>query len=82
MLHPVVGVFIGVSSLALVFVCAVTLAIYLLPTIVGYFRKVEGLPYIFLLNLLLGWSGIMWFICLAWAFLGPQWHTYIRFRRG
>ncbi len=41
------------------------LAIYFLPTIVGYHKK--NATAIFLLNLLLGWTLVGWVVALVWA---------------
>ena len=40
---------------------------YFLPTIVAANRKHHSTPAIFMLNLLLGWSGLFWLIALVWA---------------
>ena len=44
-----------------------SLGFYLLPSIVAAAREHRnGVP-IFILNLLLGWTGVVWVGCLAWA---------------
>jgi len=41
--------------------------LYLLPTVVAMARSHHQAPAIFLLNLLLGWSGLGWIMALVWA---------------
>jgi hypothetical protein len=45
------------------------LLLYFAPTIVAIMRKdVPSRKPIFLVNLLLGWTFIIWVVCLVWAF--------------
>lgn len=46
---------------------AAGIAIYFLPTIIGFKRNQPNKTSIFLLNLFLGWSLIGWVISLVWA---------------
>lgn len=46
---------------------AVGIAVYLLPAIIAGIRGHASAWGIFALNLLLGWSGIVWIIALIWA---------------
>ena len=46
---------------------ALLCAIYLLPSILAAVRGHASAWGIFILNLLLGWSGIVWIIALVWA---------------
>lgn len=40
--------------------------LYFLPAVVASARKVRGFE-IFAVNLLFGWTGIGWLLCLVWA---------------
>lgn len=51
---------------AIIFI-AVFCAIYLLPAIIAGFRGHASAWGIFALNLLLGWTGLVWIIALIWA---------------
>lgn len=42
-------------------------AFYFLPTLIVFLRQHKNKLAVFLLNLLLGWTGIGWVISLAWA---------------
>ena len=46
---------------------ALACAFYLLPAIIAAFRDHPSGWGIFVLNLLLGWSGIVWIVALIWA---------------
>ncbi len=46
---------------------AIAIAVYLLPSIVARRRKHHQRLAIFMLNLLLGWSGLGWIVALIWA---------------
>lgn len=48
-------------------IVAVSLALYMLPTIVGAARQRHNLLAIGVLNLLLGWTLIGWVVALVWA---------------
>jgi hypothetical protein len=56
-----------VGGLLLVALCFIGLAIYLLPSIIGFKSKKRNAGAIFALNLLLGWSFIGWVLALVWA---------------
>lgn len=45
---------------------------YFLPFIIADCRKVKAGGSIFLLNLLLGWTTIFWFVALFWAITGER----------
>jgi len=53
------------EGIAYALLFAIGLAIYFLPTLVGWKKK--NVIAIFTLNLLLGWSVIGWVIALVWA---------------
>jgi hypothetical protein len=43
------------------------IALYFLPTIIGYLRKKENSTAILIVNLFLGWTFIGWVVALVWA---------------
>lgn len=52
-----------------IFWLAVLAAIYFLPAIVAALVKNPQAGAIFILNMLLGWTGIGWVVALVWAFV-------------
>lgn len=42
-------------------------ALYWLPTLIAWRRRVPNLVSIMIVNVLLGWTVIAWIVCLAWA---------------
>ncbi len=42
-------------------------AFYFLPTLIAFLRQHKNKLAIFLLNLLLGWSGLGWVVSLVWS---------------
>jgi len=46
-------------------------AIYMLPSMIAHNEKRDNEKRIFMVNLLLGWTVIGWFIALAWAMSAP-----------
>jgi len=46
---------------------ALSIICYMAPTIVAYRRWHNKILYIFLANLILGWSGIIWIVMLVWS---------------
>lgn len=44
--------------------------IYILPMMVAFHRRHESYTVIFLMNLLMGWTGFVWLVCLIWAVVG------------
>lgn len=62
------------QTMAVVMFGLVFLAIYLLPALIAVKRDHHYRIAIFALNLLLGWSGIVWIICLVWSlsYAGPR----------
>jgi hypothetical protein len=59
-----------VFIIAIVLGLAAVLAIYFLPTIVARAKKHPNRRAIFWVNLLLGWSGVGWFVAMLWAIVG------------
>jgi Superinfection immunity protein len=53
----------GVKVVAL----AITGVVYVLPSLIGYFRGVRNLGSVVLINLVLGWSFIGWLVALGMA---------------
>lgn len=53
------------SVIGLVFLCAIGVAVYFLPSIIG--SKKKNATAIFLLNLFLGWTFIGWVVAVVWA---------------
>lgn len=47
----------------------VSVVLYILPMMIAFHRRHENYTAIFLINLLLGWTGIVWVICLVWSFI-------------
>lgn len=45
----------------------VILALYMLPTLVAFKRGHESLYGITIINIALGWTGVMWLGCMVWA---------------
>lgn len=41
--------------------------LYLLPALISFLRRNRNYPAVFLLNLLLGWTGIGWVVALVWS---------------
>ena len=39
----------------------------LVPTVIAIYRRHPQTLPIFIINLLLGWTGIVWVVCLAWS---------------
>jgi len=48
---------------------ALVLAGYMLPSLIGWMRGISGLPSLFILNLLCGWTLVIWLGCLVLAIL-------------
>ena len=46
----------------------ILLFLYFLPSFIAGYRKHHNTTPIFILSLLLGWTGIVWIACLAWSF--------------
>lgn len=46
------------------------LVIYLLPAVIASKRKHKNANSIFILNAFIGWTCIVWILCLAWSFSG------------
>ncbi len=63
-----VAALFGMSVSAFFFVVAL---LYFLPAVIGYARRAEHAGLILLLNVLLGWTVIGWWVLLAFALLSP-----------
>ncbi len=44
--------------------------LYFLPTFMAYSRGMKKADGVFIINLLLGWTGLIWILCLAWGACG------------
>lgn len=53
--------------LVIVAVCLISLAIYLIPTIIAKVKRKKNMSGIALLNIFAGWSAVGWIISLIWA---------------
>jgi hypothetical protein len=40
---------------------------YVAPTIIGWQRRIAGAGALAILNVLLGWTGLGWIVCMLWA---------------
>lgn len=47
-----------------------SLVFYCLPLMIAFYRSHERYTTIFLLNLFLGWTMVVWVVCLVWALFG------------
>ncbi len=54
------------------FILAIFLAFYFLPTIIASQRNHNSTGAIFLLNFLLGWTFMGWIAALIWSFTNPS----------
>src|SRR3954453_14436541 len=45
---------------------------YVAPTIIGWQRRVAGAGALAILNVLLGWTGVGWIVCMLWAVWAHQ----------
>lgn len=43
------------------------IAVYFMPSLLANHRKHKNQTPIILVNMVLGWTLIMWFVCLVWA---------------
>lgn len=60
-MNEILGVFLLIITLM------ICLFLYMLPTLISYYNKDKNTAWIFVLNLLLGWSTIGWIVALIWA---------------
>ena len=58
---------LGLPILLIVVICVVAFCIHFIPAIVAGNRHARNFWWIFLLNLLLGWTFVGWVIALVWA---------------
>lgn len=49
---------------------ALSLVCYFLPLMIAFYRNHEKYTTIFLLNLFLGWTLVVWVVCLIWSLFG------------
>lgn len=48
------------------------LLLYVLPFVIGAYRRVDKITRLFVVNIFLGWTVIGWFIALVWAIFEPS----------
>lgn len=60
-MYEILGAFLLIITLM------ICLFLYMLPTLIAYYNKDKNTAWIFVLNLLLGWSTIGWIVALIWA---------------
>ena len=58
---------VGVPEILVLLIIGAFFALYMLPTVVAYFRKKRNLVPILLVNLLLGWSLIGWIVAMVYG---------------
>lgn len=63
-MHFLIEIILAAVALGLAIIAG---AIYFGPTLIAYNRKHHNCKAIFVLNLFLGWSFIMWVVSLAWS---------------
>ena len=61
-----------IGMLVVGFVIMGSILLYLLPAIVASRNSHPQKTAIILLNILAGWSGILWIVALVWAVIKPQ----------
>ncbi len=61
----------GLESIIL-FMLFILLVVYFVPTIVAFARRATDAGFIFLINLLLGWTFLGWIGALVWACINPS----------
>jgi hypothetical protein len=65
------------SVILAIIIIVICLALYFLPSIIGFARKKSNSGAIFVLNLLLGWIFVGWVISLVWALTKDQQPTTV-----
>lgn len=51
---------------------AISVVVYFVPMMIAFYRRHESYTSIFMLNLFLGWTGVVWLVCLIWAIFGQR----------
>ncbi|WP_414155815.1 superinfection immunity protein [Pseudomonas sp. BNK-43-a] len=51
---------------------ALSLVIYFVPMMIAFYRNHGRYTTIFMMNLFLGWTMVVWVICLIWALFGAS----------
>jgi hypothetical protein len=65
-----------VMIIVIVIAAVVVIVLHFLPTIVAVLRSHHDMLAIFILNVLLGWTGIGWILALIWSFTGVRRRDY------
>jgi hypothetical protein len=66
--EPPKGIDTLAGKLFLVVCCMIGFAAYMLPTIIAVTRGVRTAQMLAVLNIAMGWTFIVWILCLAWSF--------------
>ena len=56
-------------AILILIACGIALLFYFLPSFIAFTRKTPNALPLFIVNLLLGWSGLGWFACMLWAII-------------
>ena len=60
----------GTSLIGLLVVAAFLFMLHFLPSLIAFARGHNSRVSILIVNLFLGWTGLIWILCLAWSFSG------------
>lgn len=60
----------GGVAVGALFMLAFSVVLYFLPAIIAFNRGHNSRGSIFVVNLFLGWTLLIWILCLAWSFGG------------
>jgi Superinfection immunity protein len=66
-----VGGGLPVGGMVLIVVIVLTIAVYWIPTTVAIIRRAANISSVAVVNALLGWTAIGWFVALAMAMRRP-----------
>jgi amino acid transporter len=60
------------ETLPAILIIVIALTLYFLPALIANHRKHHAENGITFLNLILGWTGIIWVVCFIWAFTSEK----------
>jgi hypothetical protein len=66
----IVGAAVWSVVVAVLFCVQVIAIFYLAPTCIAKYRQRDGVRLIGFVNVLTGWTGIGWIVCLVWSLCG------------
>jgi len=66
--EPVRGIDTPLGKLFLVICAMIGFSAYMLPTIIAVVRGVRTVQMLFIINIVFGWTFVVWVLCLAWSF--------------